>query len=86
MPGKVNRFLAGREPFTVAAVQASPAFLDPLYAELLANSVTIPSGESPVWAQGDGSTLGTYDTHLGRIGGLICWENYMSLARYAMHA
>ncbi|MEO8973204.1 MAG: carbon-nitrogen hydrolase family protein [Ktedonobacteraceae bacterium] len=43
-------------------------------------------GERLVWAQGDGSTLRVYDTSLGKIGGLICWENYMPLARYAMYA
>jgi len=43
-------------------------------------------GERIVWAQGDGSTLGVYDTPLGKIGGLICWENYMPLARYSMFA
>jgi nitrilase len=43
-------------------------------------------GERLVWAQGDGSTLQVYDTPLGKIGGLICWENYMPLARYAMYA
>ncbi len=43
-------------------------------------------GERLVWAQGDGSTLEVYDTPLGKLGGLICWENYMPLARYAMYA
>jgi nitrilase len=43
-------------------------------------------GERLVWAQGDGSTLGVYDTLLGKLGGLICWENYMPLTRYAMYA
>ena len=43
-------------------------------------------GERLVWAQGDGSTLAVYDTPLGRLGGLICWENYMPLARFAMYA
>ena len=43
-------------------------------------------GERLVWAQGDGSTLNVYDTPLGRLGGLICWENYMPLARYTMFA
>ncbi len=47
----------------------------------------IPTGgERMVWAQGDGSTLEVYDTPLGKIGGLICWENYMPLARYTMYA
>jgi nitrilase len=44
------------------------------------------SGERLVHAQGDGSTLGVWDTELGRLGGLICWENYMPLARYALYA
>jgi len=43
-------------------------------------------GERLVWSQGDGSTLNAYDTPLGKLGGLICWENYMPLARYAMYA
>jgi nitrilase len=44
------------------------------------------AGERLVHAQGDGSTLDVYDTPLGRLGGLICWENYMPLARYALYA
>jgi nitrilase len=43
-------------------------------------------GERLVWAQGDGSTLNVYDTPFGKIAGLICWENYMPLARYALYA
>jgi nitrilase len=43
-------------------------------------------GERLIWAQGDGSTLAAYDTPFGKLGGLICWENYMPLARYAMYA
>jgi nitrilase len=42
--------------------------------------------ERMVWAQGDGSTLEVYDTPLGKLSGLICWENYMPLARYALYA
>jgi nitrilase len=46
----------------------------------------IPTGgERLVWGQGDGSTLSVFDTPFGRIGGLICWENYMPLARAAMY-
>ena len=43
------------------------------------------AGERLVHAQGDGSTLTGYDTPLGRLGGLICWENYMPLARQALY-
>jgi len=42
--------------------------------------------ERLVWTPGDGSTLETFDTPLGVLGGLICWENYMPLARYTMYA
>lgn len=42
-------------------------------------------GERTVWAQGDGSSLVAFDTSIGRLGGLICWENYMPLARQAMY-
>jgi nitrilase len=42
-------------------------------------------GERLVWGQGDGSTLSVIDTPFGRVGGLICWENYMPLARAAMY-
>ena len=42
--------------------------------------------ERLVWGRGDGSTLDVYDTPLGRVGGLVCWEHWMPLARHAMHA
>ena len=41
--------------------------------------------ERLVWGQGDGGGLETVETPLGRIGGLICWENYMPLARFALY-
>jgi nitrilase len=45
-----------------------------------------PTGaERLIWGEGDGSTLTVLDTALGRIGGLICWENYMPLARMALY-
>ena len=43
------------------------------------------AAERLVWGEGDGTTLTSFDTPLGRIGGLICWENYMPLARMAMY-
>jgi nitrilase len=43
-------------------------------------------GERLAWGQGDGSTLSVLQTSFGRIGGLICWENYMPLARMALYA
>ena len=44
------------------------------------------AAERFIWGEGDGSTLTVVDTPLGRVGGLICWENYMPLARTAMYA
>jgi nitrilase len=42
--------------------------------------------ERMVWGMGDASGLRVVDTPVGRIGSLICWENYMPLARYALYA
>ena len=41
--------------------------------------------ERLVWGQGDGRGLRAFETPLGRIGGLICWENYMPLARFSLY-
>jgi nitrilase len=46
-----------------------------------------PTGlERFIWGEGDGSTLATFNSGIGIIGGLICWENYMPLARMAMYS
>lgn len=45
-----------------------------------------PTGaERLIWGEGDGSTLTTVRTRWGGVGGLICWENYMPLARMALY-
>ena len=44
------------------------------------------AAERLIWGEGDGSTLTAIDTEIGKLGGLICWENYMPLARMAMYA
>ncbi|ANH67102.1 nitrilase-related carbon-nitrogen hydrolase [Mitsuaria sp. 7] len=47
----------------------------------------MPTGsERTVWGFGDGSTLPVYETDLGKLGAVICWENYMPLLRTAMYA
>ncbi|MCB9434942.1 MAG: carbon-nitrogen hydrolase family protein [Ardenticatenaceae bacterium] len=43
------------------------------------------AAERLIWGEGDGSTLTTVKTPFGTVGGLICWENYMPLARMAMY-
>lgn len=44
------------------------------------------SSERLVWGFGDGSTMPVFDTPLGKLGALICWENYLPLMRAAMYA
>ncbi len=62
-------------------------YIDPFGVLLGKHRKLVPTGaERMVWAAGDGSTFDVYDTPYGKIGGLICWENYMPLARYAMYA
>jgi nitrilase len=41
--------------------------------------------ERLVWGQGDGRGLRAIETTVGRLGGLICWENYMPLARFSLY-
>ncbi len=43
------------------------------------------AAERFIWGEGDGSTLPVIDAPFGKVGGLICWENYMPLARMAMY-
>ncbi len=42
--------------------------------------------ERMMWGFGDGSTLRVVETAVGRVGALLCWENYMPLARFALYA
>lgn len=42
--------------------------------------------ERIIWGQGDGSTMGVVQSPIGRVGAVICWENYMPLLRHAMYA
>jgi len=44
------------------------------------------AAERLVWGMGDGSTLPVFDTRVGRLGAVICWENYMPMLRMAMYA
>lgn len=47
----------------------------------------MPTGsERLIWGFGDGSTMPVFDTPLGKVGALICWENYMPLMRTAHYA
>jgi nitrilase len=45
-----------------------------------------PTGsERLIWGEGDGSTMPVFNNGYGIFGGLVCWENYMPLARMAMY-
>ncbi len=45
-----------------------------------------PTGvERLIWGEGDGKSLVSFDTKIGKMGGLICWENYMPPARMSMY-
>lgn len=47
----------------------------------------MPTGaERLIWGFGDGSTMQVYDTAVGRLGAVICWENLMPAARLAMYS
>ncbi len=43
------------------------------------------AAERIIWGEGDGTDLGVYKTPFGKLGGLICWENYMPLARTTLY-
>jgi nitrilase len=43
------------------------------------------AAERLIWGFGDGSTMPVFDTSLGRVGAVICWENYMPMLRMAMY-
>jgi len=46
----------------------------------------MPSGaERLIWGLGDGSTMPVFETSLGRVGAVICWENYMPMLRMAIY-
>jgi nitrilase len=54
---------------------------------LLRHRKLVPTNpERMVWGPGDGAGIEAVETPVGRVGGLICWENYMPLARFALYA
>ena len=62
-------------------------FFDPAGRLLGKHRKLMPTAsERLVWGQGDGSTMPVFETAIGRIGAVICWENYMPLLRTAMYA
>ena len=75
-----------REP-SGSTIYNTLLYFDPQGNLLGKHRKLMPTGsERTVWGMGDGSTLDTYPTPFGRLGGLICWENYMPLARFYLYS
>src|SRR5262245_27051342 len=73
--------------FSAGPVYHSLLFVSAEGSVLGVHRKLIPThAERIVWGRGDGSTLHVFDTPLGRLGGLVCWEHWMPLTRFAMHA
>lgn len=67
-------------------VYCTVVFFGPDGAYLGKHRKLMPTGsERLIWGRGDGSTLTTVDTPFGRLGAVICWENYMPLLRATMY-
>ena len=100
VPGKetdqLGKFAKDAKAYLVIGVTEKDKTSDTLYCTLL---YFAPSGEllgkhrklKPtaaeriLWGEGDGRDLNIFETPYGKIGGLICWENYMPLARMALY-
>ncbi|HEY6870513.1 MAG TPA: carbon-nitrogen hydrolase family protein [Novosphingobium sp.] len=67
-------------------VYCTALFLDGARGLVAKHRKLMPTGaERLIWGFGDGSTMPVLDTPLGRIGAVICWENYMPMLRMAMY-
>ena len=65
----------------------SMLFISPVAGLMGVHRKIKPTGtERLIWGEGSGESLVTFETSIGRLGGLICWENYMPQARMAMYA
>jgi len=75
-----------RDPERPGTLYNTLLYHGPDGALALSHRKLVPTNhERLVWGPGDGGGLEAVATPLGRIGGLICWENYMPLARFALY-
>ena len=71
---------------TNGSLYCSMLYISPTDGLLGVHRKIKPTGtERIVWGEASGESLVTFKTEIGKIGGLICWENYMPLARMAMY-
>jgi nitrilase len=74
------------EPYRPGTIYNSLLYHSPDGELALHHRKLVPTNhERLIWGQGDGRGLNAIDTPFGRLGGLICWENYMPLARVALY-
>ena len=100
VPGKQTEELAAmakkHKCYLIVGVTEKDRITDTLYCSLLYFSpqgkllhkhrkIKPTAAERIIWGEGKGDDLNVIDTPLGKMGGLICWENYMPLARYALY-
>ncbi|MBW3560238.1 MAG: carbon-nitrogen hydrolase family protein [Proteobacteria bacterium] len=69
-----------------ASLYNTMLFIDAEGGRRIHRKLTPTFNERLIWAQGDGSTLQAFPRPYGVLGGLVCWEHWMPLARAAMHA
>lgn len=68
------------------SLYCSLVYISPTHGQLGVHRKIKPTGtERLIWAEAGGESLTTFDTKIGKLGGLICWENYMPMARMAMY-
>ncbi len=71
---------------TNGSLYCSMLYISPTHGLLGVHRKIKPTGtERLIWAEAAGESLVSFDTKIGKLGGLICWENYMPLARMSMY-
>ncbi len=71
---------------TNGSLYCSMIYISPTHGLLGVHRKIKPTGtERLIWAEAGGEGLVSFDTKIGKLGGLICWENYMPLARMSMY-
>ncbi len=69
-----------------SSLHCAMIYLSPTHGLLGVHRKIKPTGtERLIWAEAAGESLVTFQTRIGKLGGLICWENYMPLARMSMY-